>query len=104
VIAKTGLSTQQLLMVQSEFDKKKKNKTTAYLIWFFLGGFGGHRFYIGDTGLAVAMLFLNWLTLGIWALVDAFILSGRVDALNAQTETAIISEVRSYQQAAATTV
>jgi TM2 domain-containing membrane protein YozV len=99
MIAKQGLSTDQLLMVQSEFDKKKKNKTTAYLFWFFLGGFGGHRFYIGDTGLAVAMLLLNWATLGIWAIIDAFILSGRVDRLNEEIERSIVSEVRSYAKA-----
>ncbi|WP_342621698.1 NINE protein, partial [Pseudomonas aeruginosa] len=25
---------------------------TAYLLWFFLGGFGAHRFYLGKTGTA----------------------------------------------------
>jgi TM2 domain-containing membrane protein YozV len=99
MISKNGLTTNELLMVQSEFDKKKKNKTTAYLLWFFLGGFGGHRFYIGDTGLAIAMLFLNWATLGIWALIDAFILTGRIDTLNEQIERDIVSQIRSYPKA-----
>lgn len=96
MLEKQGLTTDQLLVVQSEFDKKKKSKGTAYLFWFFLGGFGGHRFYVGDIGLGVAMLFLNWLTLGIWALVDAFILSGRVDRINEATERNIILEVKQY--------
>lgn len=100
MISKNGLSTNQLLMVQSEFDKKKKNKTHAYLFWFFLGGFGGHRFYTGDTGYAIAMLLLNWATFGIWAIIDAFLLSGRVDRLNEDIEAKIVSEVRAYPETA----
>lgn len=99
MLSKNGLSTQQLLMVQSEFEKKKINKTTAYLFWFFLGGFGVHRFHIGDKGLGVAMLLVNWMTLGIWALIDGFILSGRINQLNTQIENDIILEVRNYSQA-----
>ena len=29
------------------------------------------------------MTFLNWMTLGIWSLVDAFMLNGRLRAINA---------------------
>ncbi len=35
------------------------------LLWFFLGHFGAHRFYLGHTNTAVLMLVLNligWLT------------------------------------------
>lgn len=47
----------------------------ALLLALILGVFGAHRFYVGKTGTAVAMLILS-LTLfgmaitGIWALVD----------------------------------
>ncbi len=47
-----------------------KSYVTAILLAFFLGGIGIDRFYLGYTGLGVAKLFLNWLTLGIWALID----------------------------------
>jgi TM2 domain-containing protein/uncharacterized protein DUF2510 len=47
-----------------------KSRTVAAILGFFLGGIGIHRFYLGNIGMAVAMLFLGWLTLGIWPLID----------------------------------
>jgi len=32
-----------------------KNLLAAYLLWFFLGIFGAHRFYLGRTGSAVGV-------------------------------------------------
>ena len=89
---KNSLNTQQLMIVNGEFDKKKKSKTTAWLLWLFLGGFAAHRFYTGNnTGLAVAMLLLNWLTLGIWALVDAFFINSNLEKKNEEIEGEILS-------------
>ncbi|UKI15045.1 MAG: TM2 domain-containing protein [Clostridiales bacterium] len=42
-------------------------------VYFFLGGLGVDRFYIGDIGLGVAKLLLGWLTFGIWPLIDIFL-------------------------------
>ena len=79
------------------YDAAKKSMGVAYLLWFFLGGFGGHRFYLGQTGSAVAMLviciasivlslvfigLLGFVVLGIWALVDAFLIPGMVRSFN----------------------
>lgn len=87
----TGLSADtQALMA---FESQKKSAGTAYLLWFFLGGVGGHRFYLGSTGPAVGQLILfvlGWTTiwffigffflvpLGIWLLVDVFMISDMV--------------------------
>ena len=49
VYAKSNLTGEQLTIVESEMNKKAKNKVVLYLLWWFTGVFGGHRFYLGDN-------------------------------------------------------
>lgn len=37
---------------------------------FLLGGLGVDRFLRGQIGLGICKLLFNWMTLGIWELVD----------------------------------
>lgn len=37
-----------------------KNKTTAAVLAFFLGGIGGHRFYLGQVGKGIIYLIFCW--------------------------------------------
>lgn len=58
----------------------------AYLLWFLLGLFGGHRFYIGDIKNGVIYL----LTLGIFGIgwiIDAFLLPNLVQLANKKSTT-----------------
>lgn len=59
-----------------------KSKTTAYLLWFFLGGLGIHKFYLGKHGMGIVYLLTGGIC-GIGWLVDLFTLGGQVDAYNA---------------------
>ena len=74
-----------------EYDANKKSLAAAYILCLWFGWFGAHRFYLGRTGSAVAMLVLTLVsiplvfvvvgvfTLGavaIWMLVDLFLLPG----------------------------
>jgi TM2 domain-containing membrane protein YozV len=59
-----------------------KSKSTAYLLWFFTGLFGGHLFYLEKTGKGVLYLFTFGL-LGIGAFIDLFTLGGQVETFNA---------------------
>ncbi|WP_204256704.1 TM2 domain-containing protein [Mammaliicoccus sciuri] len=82
---KQNLSSQELLILQSELDKKGKSKTPAWLLWLFTGGIGGHRYYMGDVGYAVLMT-LTLGGLGLWTLIDAFLINGAIDKKNEEIE------------------
>jgi TM2 domain-containing membrane protein YozV len=69
------------------YEANKKTAMVAYLLWFFLGLFGGHNFYLGRTGVAVTQLILSLIVVGLiitifWVLVDAFLIPGWVRRQN----------------------
>ncbi|WP_244176652.1 TM2 domain-containing protein [Thioclava sediminum] len=84
-----ALTTEQQILIEQRIANDAKSPVVAYLLWFFLGMLGAHRFYLGKTGTGVAQLILcilGWLTLvvyvgiflllalGVWVLVDAFLI------------------------------
>lgn|SRR5699024_9970757 len=106
---KKDMSEKQLSIVNSELENQKKSMLVAYLIWFFLGGLGVHRFYVGKTGSGVAMLGLwvlgmltTWIlfigffflfVVYVWAIIDAFLLHAFVNTMNQKTERRILNKV-----------
>ena len=63
------------------FEANRKSALIAYLLWFFVGIFGGHNFYLERTGVAVTQLILSITVIGMfitifWVLVDAFLIPG----------------------------
>ena len=47
-----------------------KNMTTALLLWFFLGGFAAHRWYLGSPIGWNILFILTFGGLGVWWIVD----------------------------------
>lgn len=43
---------------QMRLEEQKKNPVVAYILWWFLGFFGAHRFYMGKSN-AVTMLVIS---------------------------------------------
>lgn len=79
------------------YDANKKSVLVAYLLWFLLGVLGAHRFYLGRTSSAVAMLlislvsfplmlvavgFVTWFAVIVWAVIDLFLIPGIVREFN----------------------
>lgn len=82
-----------------KFGSKQKSLGIAYLLWFFIGGFGAHRFYLARTQSAVIMLIililslllsvvgiglLGFVVIGIWWLVDLFLIPSMTSSFNVQ--------------------
>ena len=61
-----------------------KDPTTSLIISILVGHFGIDRFMIGDTGLGVGKL-LTCGGLGIWTIVDWFLIMGATREKNMQT-------------------
>jgi TM2 domain-containing membrane protein YozV len=85
-----------------QYDAAKKSAGIAYLLWFFLGGLGVHRFYLGQTGSGIAMAIIFVLSvvtsaigiglvglvvIGIWWFVDAFLIPGIATRVNQELAT-----------------
>ncbi|ANT59344.1 hypothetical protein AYJ57_02580 [Salipiger sp. CCB-MM3] len=98
-----SLTTEDKILIEQRVANDSKSTGVTYALWLFLGLLGIHRFYLGRTGSAVGMLLLNivgaftWMIgvgfvlyfiLGIWWLVDAFLIPGMIsadkDAIRAQ--------------------
>ena len=76
-----------------QYDANKKSVLIAYLLWFFLGTFAVHRFYLGATTSALVMLAM-WVIFGalssvtfgifgffliipaVWWFLDLFLIPG----------------------------
>ncbi|MGN7292114.1 TM2 domain-containing protein [Rhizobium sp. SAFR-030] len=88
-----SVSTDRQILIEQRVTNEAKSAGVSYLLWLFVGGLGGHRFYLGRTGSAVCMLILTILgfalaalgvglvflaIVGVWVLVDAFLIPGMV--------------------------
>lgn len=79
-----------MVRAEDEFASVRKDPRTAYVIWAVLGIIGGHRFYLGDTGRSIAMLFTLG-GLGVWALLDGFFVGRRVRTVNRRRRAAVMA-------------
>lgn len=98
MLLKSELDAKELLLLESEMKNRGKSMLVAYVLWYFLGMFGGHRFYLGRKGSAIAMLILTITVVGIivtavWSLVDVFLTYKMVKDQNEQTETTVLNEI-----------
>jgi TM2 domain-containing membrane protein YozV len=91
-----GMSDAAAMM---HYDANKRSVLVAYLLWFFLGWFGAHRLYAGRitsglTLLVVSMIswaltfvlvgYVGMLVVGLWVLIDAFLIPGMIRDYNAR--------------------
>ena len=96
LIAKKDFSPHELNVFVVEYEKQKKSKLVTWLLWLFLGGIGGHRYYLGHIGKGIAMT-LTLGGLGVWTLINAFFINKWVDQHNETVEKQIINDLVSLR-------
>lgn len=68
-----------------EYNSRRKDSTTAVLLAIFLGAFGAHKFYLGDSTIGVLYLLFCWTYIpGILGIIDAFSIGKKVELMNAR--------------------
>lgn len=107
-MAKQDFTTQELQLLSSEMENRKKSAGTSWLLLLFFGGFGAHRFYLGQPGVGIAMIctwliswFMLFIPIAIWILVELFLLSGLIREANMRTEKEVIDKIVLMRQAKA---
>ena len=95
----------------AQYDIEKKSLLVAYLLWFFLGYVGAHRFYLGRPVSGFIMLALSavtlvitlvsfgflsflWFVVGLWWLIDALLIPGIVAGRNTRIADRVFSSQR----------
>ena len=76
-----------------------KDTTTGVLLAVFLGGFGAHRFYLGDKSGFLYLLLVWTLIPSVISLCEAFFMPERIRAYNRREE--LIEAVRAHRLLAA---
>jgi TM2 domain-containing membrane protein YozV len=96
-----GMTEQQKMLFLTQYNAMKKDTTVGVLLCFFLGVFGAHRFYMGQTGMGVLYLVFFWTGISaIICLVECFLMPGRIREYNAEQAYAMANQVRAAFPAA----
>ena len=92
----------------AQYDIEKKSLLAAYVLWFFLGYVGAHRFYLGRPLSGLIMLALSaitlvlslvsfgvlgflWAVVGLWWLIDALLIPGMAAGSNTRIADRVFS-------------
>ncbi|GGB01806.1 TM2 domain-containing protein [Macrococcus hajekii] len=100
------MNIQEMSFIESKVAAQKKSGPIAYLLWFFLGSLGAHRFYMGKTVSGIVMiavtLLINWwmffIPTAIWVIVDAFLIPGWLRENEARVRYNAQNELALYKQ------
>ena len=89
------MTEQQKSIFMSEVNNGREDATTAVLLGVFLGAFGAHHFYMGNTGLGILYLLFFWTFIpSTVTLIELFLLSDRVKNYNNAKAIEIASGVK----------
>jgi len=91
------LTERELLIFTEERAHRIKSPLITWLLWFFLAIIGGHRYYLGNIVMAIAMT-LTLAGLGIWGLIDAFFIPAALRRNNREVSQRILVEISAMRR------
>jgi TM2 domain-containing membrane protein YozV len=99
-----SLNEQQRAWFYAEYQAAAKDEVVGVLLALFLGNFGVHKFYMGETGLGILYLFFSWTGIpAIIGFIECFLMPGRIRTYNAMQAQIIVSGIMSAGGAGQTT-
>lgn len=95
------MNLDEKMYIEQQVINRSKSTVVSYVLWFFLGGLGVHRFYNNRVGSGVGLLVLTlltaWFTFGIptaiWCIVDAFLIPSWIRESEARVRQNATNEV-----------
>lgn len=73
------MNTDTQLLIEARIANEQKSTGVAYALWFFLGIFSAHRFYLGRPLSAILQIASYFIVVGfIWWIVDAFLIGDMI--------------------------
>ncbi len=93
--AMNSLNEQQRMIFMNQMAASRKSDVVAILLAFFLGSFGAHKFYMGETGWGILYLCFCWTFIPhIVSFVECFFLPARVRRYNDALAYEIASRIK----------
>ena len=90
-----GLTDQQRMMFNSQYESSKKDRNTVLILSVLFGTLGVDRFMIGDMGMGLLKLFTGGCC-GILWLIDIFTIRGKVDDYNRNKATEVLQGIKIF--------
>lgn len=101
------MAMEKHILEEQMFANRQKKTWVAYLLLILLGGLGIHRFYLGlsTSGAIYVALFVigfilpvTFLAIGVWYIVDIFLIPKLVDEANLNVRSDIKLEINSLTE------
>jgi TM2 domain-containing membrane protein YozV len=89
-----SMTERQRALYIAEMRHARRSPGTAVLLAIFLGGLGAHRFYLGDLWGLVYVLFCLTLLPTAVSLLEALVMTRRVEEYNKQQAYRIAARIR----------
>lgn len=97
ILLQKNLTASQRMLFQSEMNSVRKDRTTAFLLTFFLGGLGAHQYYMGNIGKGVLYTLFSWTFIPtVIAFIELFLIGRRVDNYNEDIAHEIVNNIKRH--------